>query len=131
MPEQDGLGHHVLGQEVGAGLDHHDRVAGAGDDQVEIGLAELAVGRVDDELAADPADAHGADGAVERDLADGERRGGGDRADDVRVVLLVGREDRDHELDVVLVALGEQRADRAVGLAGRQDRVSRTGATRA
>ena len=36
MPEQDGLGHDVLGQELGAGLDHHDRVAGAGDDQVEL-----------------------------------------------------------------------------------------------
>ena len=58
MPEQDGLGHHVLGQEVRAGLDHHDRVARAGDDQVELGLVELAVGRVDDELAADPADAN-------------------------------------------------------------------------
>ena len=57
-----------------------------------------------------------------------ERRGGGDRPDDVRVVLLIGREDRDDELDVVLVALGEQRADRPVRLAGREDR--RLGRTR-
>ena len=41
VAEQDGLGHHVLGQELGAGLDHHDRVAGAGDDQVELRLLEL------------------------------------------------------------------------------------------
>ena len=60
----------VLGQELGARLDHHDRVARAGDDQVELRLRELAVGRVDDELAADAADAHGADRARERDLAD-------------------------------------------------------------
>ena len=38
--------------------------------------------------------------------------------EDVRVVLLVRGEDRDHELDVVLVALGEQRADGAVREAG-------------
>ena len=38
------------------------------------------------------------------------------------VVLLVRRQDRDHDLDVVLVALGEQRADRAVGEAGGEGR---------
>ena len=36
------------------------------------------------------------------------------------LVLLVGREDRDDELDVVLVALGEERPDRPVGQAGGQ-----------
>ena len=122
MAEQDRLGHDVLGQDLRAGLDHHDRVARAGDDQVELGLLELAGGRVDDELAVDPADAHGADRAVERDLADRQRGRRGDRAEDVGVVLLVRREDRDHELDVVLVALGEERPDRAVRQAGGQDR---------
>ena len=78
---------------------------------------ELAVGRVDDELAADAADPHGADRAGERDLADRQRGRGGDGAEDVGLVLLVRREDRDHELDVVLVALGEERPDRAVGQA--------------
>ena len=121
MAEQDGLGHHVLGQELGAGLDHHDRVAGAGHDQVELGVGQLGVGRVDHELAVDPTDAHGADRALERDLADGQRGRGGDRAEDVGVVLLVGREDRDDQLDVVLVALREERPDRPVGQAGRQD----------
>ena len=91
------------------------------DDQVELGVGQLAVGRVDDELAVDPADPDGADRAVERDLADRQRGRRGDRAEDVRVVLLVGREDRDDELDVVLVALGEERPDRAVGQAGGQD----------
>jgi len=85
--------------------------------------SELAEGRVDDELAVDPADAHGRDRAVERDLADREGRRRGDRADDVREVLLVRREDGDHELDIVLVALGEERADGPVRLAGREDRV--------
>ena len=91
-----------------------------GDDEVELGVRQLAVRRVDDELAVDPADAHGADRAGERDLADRQRGRRGDRAEDVGLVLLVGREDRDDELDVVLVALGEERADRAVGQAGGQ-----------
>ena len=125
MPEQDGLGHDVLGQELGASLDHHDRVACAGDDQVQLRVRELAEGRVDDELAADAADTDRADRPVERDLTD--RQGGGrrDRADDVGEVLLVGRQDRDDQLDVVLVALGEEGTDRSVRLSGCEDRVLR------
>ena len=40
-----------LGHLVGAGLDHEDRVVGAGHDQVEVGVAleEVLLGRVDDE----------------------------------------------------------------------------------
>ena len=120
--EQDGLGHHVLGEDLDARLDHHDGVAGAGDDEVELRVLQLGVGRVEDELAVDPADPHGADGALERDLADRQRGRRGDGAEDVRVVLLVRRQDRDDELDVVLVALGEERADRAVREAGREGR---------
>ena len=65
--------------------------------------------------------ADGRDRAEERDLADREGRRRGDRAEDVGVVLLVGREDRDDALDVVLVALGEQRPDRPVREAGGED----------
>ena len=40
-----------LGDLVGAGLDHQDRLFGAGDDQVEIGVVdEVPLARVDDEL---------------------------------------------------------------------------------
>ncbi len=120
VAEQDRLGHDGLGQELGARLDHHDRVARPGDDEVELRVGQLAVGRVDHELAIDAADANGADRPRERDLADRQRGRRGDRPDDIGLVLLVGREDRDDELDVVLVALGEERADRAVGQAGGQ-----------
>ena len=122
VAEQDRLGHDVLGEDLHARLDHHDGVAGAGDDEVELRVGELRVGRVEDELPVDAADAHGADGTLERDLADREGSGRGDRAQDVGIVLVVRREDGDHELDVVLVALGEQRADRAVGEARRERR---------
>ena len=120
--EHDRLGHHVLGQDLDARLDHHDRVAGAGDDQVELRLDELARRRVEDELAVDVADVHGADRALERDLADRQRGGRGDRPEDVELVLVVRREGRDDDLDVVLVALGEERADRPVGEARRERR---------
>ena len=94
VPEHDGVGHDRLGQDLGAGLDHHDRVAGARDDEVELRLLELADRGVDDELAVDATDAHGRDRAQERDLADRQRGRRGDRAEDVGVVLLVGREHR-------------------------------------
>ena len=121
VAEHDRVSHHVLGQDLGAGLDHHDGVSGAGDDEVELGLLHLAGQRVDHELAVDAADADGADGALEGDLADGQRGRRGDGADDVRVVLLVGREHREHALHVVLVALGEERADGTVGQATGED----------
>ena len=128
VAEQDPLGHDLLGQDLGTRLDHHDRVARSRDDQIEVGVLELAVGRVDDELATDAADSHGPDRAHERDLADGQRRGGRDGADHVGIVLLVRREDGQHDLDVVLVALGEQRPDRPVRQAGGEDRgLRRTG----
>ena len=61
-----------LGDLVGAGLDHQDGLFGAGDDQVEVAAALGAVdqrllGRVDDEVAVDLADADRADGRRQRD----------------------------------------------------------------
>ena len=52
-----------------------------------------------------------------------ERGRGADDAEHVGVVLLVGGEHGDDDLDVVAVALGEERADRPVGQARGEDRV--------
>ena len=41
LGEQDRLGHHVLGEDLDPRLDHHDRVAGARDHEVELGVGEL------------------------------------------------------------------------------------------
>ena len=64
-----------LGDLVGAGLDHQDRLVGAGHDQVEVGVVDqvLLVG-VDDEVAVDLADPHRADRRRERDVGDHQRR---------------------------------------------------------
>ena len=121
MAVRDGVRHDGLRQDLGARLDHHDRLARAGHDEVELALGQLAVRRVRDELAADATDADRADRALERDVADAQRRGGAVERQDVGVVLLVGREDREDDLDVVVVALREERANRPVGEAHRQD----------
>ena len=41
VAEEDRVGHHVFGDDRGAGLDHHDRVAGARDDEVDVGVLEV------------------------------------------------------------------------------------------
>ena len=109
-----------LGDLVGAGLDHQDRLVGAGDDEVEVGLAlgQVRPRRVDDEVAVDLADAHGADGLRERDVGHHQGGGGAVHPEDVVGVHVVDRQRHRHELRLVVPALGEQRAQRAVDHAG-------------
>src|SRR5439155_19571970 len=84
-------------------------VPGAGDHKVELALVELAGGRVGHELPIDAANANGANRAQERNRADGEGRGCAVDGQDVGVVLLVRGEHGQDHLDVVAVALGEER----------------------
>ena len=120
MAELDRAEHLGLGELVGLGLDHHHRVLGAGDDQVEPLLGVVAQllhvvdGRVQHVGAVDEADARRADRAHERHAREGQRGGGGDHADDVGVVLHVVGEHGGDDLDLVLEAVDEQRADRPV-----------------
>ena len=113
--ERERLEEHVLGHLVGAGLDHRQAVLRADDDQVERGLLEvLLVGRVEDELAVDAADAHGADRTEERQRREHQR---GRRAVDAEDVVRrdeVGREDGADHLHLVAEALRPERPDRAV-----------------
>ena len=106
---------------LGAALHHEEAVRGAGVEQVEVALAALGLRGVEDELAVHAADAHGADRAHERDLGDVERGRGGDHGEEVRLVDAVGAQQRVVHLHVVVVAVGEERADRAVREAGGED----------
>ena len=111
------LEHRVLGQPRGPGFDHHHRVARAGHDEIQLAREELRLRGVDDVLPVDVAHAHAGHGALEGDVGDAERGRGAADGEGVRVVLLIGREDRGHHLHVVAEALGEERADGAVGQA--------------
>ncbi len=118
----EGLRHHLFRDLGGARLDHHDRVLGAGHEQVQLALRlEVGVRGVHDELPVPVADAHRADRALERDVRDVE---GGRRADDrqrVGVVLHVRREQEADHLRLAGVALGEERPQRPVDHPGGQD----------
>ena len=121
----EGLEHLGLGDLERAALDHDDRVGGAAHDQVEGGELELLEGRVEDPVPFDPAHAHRRQRAVPRHRREAERGRGGDDAENVGVVLLVGRQHGDEDLHFVLEPLREERPDRPVDQARGQDLVVR------
>ena len=114
VTEHDALEHLVFAQFLDFGFDHHDRVAGGGDDEIHPGLLHLVQRRVEDVFAVDHADAHAADRAHEGSAGQHEGGGSGDQGDDVGIVLEVMGEDGADDLHFVLEALDEQRPDRTV-----------------
>ncbi len=114
VAEHDGTEHYVLGKLLCLRLDHQHRVRRAGDDEVEAGILHLLERRVQLVLAADIADACRADRSHEGNAGEGQSRRGRHHGDDVGIVLEVVRQNRHDDLRVILVALDEKRADRAV-----------------
>ncbi len=112
--------HDFLAQLVGLGLDHQHGGLGAGDDQVEAAARELRLAGVEHILAVDVAHARCAYGSVEGDARDRQRGAGGDQRGDVGLHLRVEAEHMHDDLHLVVEALGEQRADRAVDQAAGQ-----------
>ena len=111
----------LFGQFLDLGLDHHHRVVRCRRRPGPSGLSlHLVERRVQDVFAVDEADAGGADRAHEGHAGDGQGGRGGDHGDDVGIVLEVMAEHGADDLDFVLEALDEQRADRAVDQAGDQ-----------
>ena len=64
----DRLDHLGLWHLIGTGLNHHDRVLGPGDHEVEVSLFQLLVCRECLELTVDAPDADGRNGRLERDV---------------------------------------------------------------
>src|SRR5829696_6866316 len=107
--------HLGLGDLLGPGLDHEDRLLGAGHHEVELGVERVLLFGVDDEVAlvvlADP---HRADRRGKWDVGDGERGARPVHGEDVVRVDVVDRQRDRHELRLAPPALGEERAQRAV-----------------
>ena len=117
----------VPGDLGAAGLHHHDGDVAVvelatRDDHLEGRRVAFLVGRVGVPLTVDVGDAHGADRAVERDARHHQRGRGTVDRDHVVRVHLVGTQDGGDDLDLVAEALGEARAQRAVGEATGEDR---------
>ncbi len=110
----------------GAALDHHDRILRTGDDEVHVGDLDRLDRGVEHPvrrsvLTRHAADTNAGDRSSERDARDVQRERRRDEREDVGLVLLVGGDDVNEDLDFVLEALGEERADRAVDDAARED----------
>ena len=125
VAEQDGVEDDVFRQLVGAGLDHHDGIVGAGDGEVQRRDFALLFGRVDDELIVDAADAHARNRSHERDVGDSQGARCADHGGELRRVVLLDGEDGRDNLNVVAEAFREQRADWAVDQARAEDGVAR------
>ena len=110
------------------GFDHHDGDVAVvehtpGDDELEGCLVALGVGRVRGPRAVlAEGEADSADGAVERDAAQHERRRSSVDGEHVVRVLLVGTEHGDHDLGFVPVPLREGGPQWAVRQAAGEDR---------
>src|ERR1700753_30669 len=112
-----------LGDALGAGLDHQDRLVGAGDDQVQVQFFVRLLGRVDDEVTVQFSDADRADVLGDRDRRDRQRRGGTVHRQDVVRVDEVHRHRHRDQLGLVVPALGEERTDRPIDHARGQRRL--------
>ena len=108
--------HVVLGDLLGAGLDHRDEVGRAAQLQVQIGVLALLVGGVDDKLAGlhVAADAHAGKRALEGHAAKRHGQGSTHNVDDVEGVDLVGDERGGDDVHLVAEAVREARANRTV-----------------
>jgi len=103
-----------LGNFVTPAFDHNHIVLRGGDDQVDVRVVEIGHGGVNDELPVDPADPRTGNGACNGNV--GQRQGACRAADaeNVGIVLLIGRENDHVDLHLVFVSLREKRANRAV-----------------
>ena len=117
----EGLEHLGLGNLQRAAFDHDDGIGVAAHRKVDGGELELLESRVEDPVPFQPADPHRGEGPVPGNRGKRQGQGRGTGAEDVGVVLLVGRNHRHEDLDFVLEALGEHRPDRPVDDPGGQD----------
>ena len=111
VAEQHRAEHHFFRQHLGLGFHHQHGGFGAGHHQVELRGLERLVARVEQVLAAGVADARRTDRALERQAGDGQRRGGAEHGDDIRIDIRVHRHHGGDDLHFVGVTLGEQRTD--------------------
>ena len=101
--------HVVLGDLLGTGLDHRDKVGRAAQLQVQIRVLALLVGGVDDKLAGlhVTADAHAGKRALEGNAAERHGQGSTHDVDDVEGVDLVGDERGSDDVYLVAEASGK------------------------
>ena len=116
----DGVVHDVVGQLLGAGLNHDHLLVGGGHSQIELGGVLLLVGGVEDNLAVHIAHLQAADGAGPGDAGIGQAGGHADHGGHLGRAVPVHAHNGGGDHHVVAEVVGEQGADGAVDHAAGQ-----------
>ena len=118
----DGGQHHVIGELVGAGLDHDHLLHRAGNGQLQDGLLTLlAVGADDVALFLGVAHHNTGDGALPGNVGHGQGDGGADHSGNLGRVVVLHAHDGAVDAHVVAHIGGEEGADLTVDHTGGQD----------
>ena len=121
MGGHDGLVHLVVGELVGAGLDHHHLAGGGGHGQVQLGDLLLLIGGVHDDLTVHIAHLQAADGAGPGDVGHGQAGGDAHHGGGLGGAGPVHAHDGAGDHHVVAEVSGEQGPDGPVDDPGGQD----------
>ena len=111
VAEHDGAEHGFLGKLGRFRFHHQHALAGPGDDKVERRILELLQTRVKDIFAVDITDPRAADGTHEGQARDGQRGGGADHRNDIRIVFQIVGQHRGDDLGFVAEPVGKQGPD--------------------
>ena len=123
--QEQRLQHRVFVHLIGVAFDHVDRFGRAGHAQVKRAVGHLAISWIDLQLARHQADARARDRTVPGDIGYHQRGAGGDDAEHIDMVFLIMRKRYQDDLDIVSHILWEERAQRTVDDARRQNRALR------
>ena len=118
--EQHRAEHFVLGELLSFGLHHKNGFAGAGNHHVQPGGFKVRIARIEPIAIVRVAHAGRAQRTLEGNAGKRQRRGGSDHRRDVRVPVLLRRQDRGHHLNLIHEPLGKQGTNGAVDEPGGQ-----------
>ena len=121
MTGHNGVEHGVVVDLVTAGLDHSHQIAGGSHGQIQIVMGALLQSGVDDDLAVYQTHIYTADGAVPRNVGDGNGSGHADHGGDLRRAIRIHAHYGSHNAYIVAHILGEQGTNGAVNAAGGED----------
>ena len=121
MTRHNAVIHDLVGNLVGAGLDHGDQLIGRGHGNGHLGFLALLRGGIDNILAVHIPYGNAGDRALPRDIGDGQGRGGSHHGGNLRRAVRIHRHDGAHHGYIVSHILGEQGADRPVDDPGGQN----------
>jgi len=120
VPVHDGAQHDVFRKPLRFRFDHQNGILRAGHDKFQVRFLQRGNTGVEYIFAIDIADFGRANGAGKRHPRDRKRGGGADQCGNIRIDVRIQRHNRRDDLDLVLEALREQRADRPVDEAANQ-----------